>query len=286
MFCAGIAGGWENGDSAMEEHKNLFPKCVYVQGLVNSTMDDESFIVEKLLRKRILRKKVQFLVKWAGYEKTSWEPVANIHPDLIEVFENENVSTSTSGTTGSQLKNFRFDRKSVAEDEDDDLDNNESVSSSPFGDFLNNPGLQHLTENIFRKLDIKNLKNCRLINKSCEEILTNPFFWLGKFKHRGLSLENLRDWQKTIRIAMEIGLEKYVLFYLKKCSMNPLAADIPCYMTEDFLKNSAAKIRTYLKCMYEPWVQDKIEDDIYIASTRGNVETIKIYSPLAKRPNR
>ena len=68
--------------------------------------------------------------------------------------------------------------------------------------------------------------------------------------------------------------------------MNPLAADIPCYMTEDFLKNSAGKIKTYLTCMYEPWVQDKIEDDIYIASTNGNVETIKIYAPLAKRPNR
>ena len=166
MFCAGIAGGWENGDSAMEEHKNLFPKCVYVQQIDNagnSTIDDESYKVEKLLRKRILRKQVQFLVKWAGHEKASWEPEANIHPGLIQAFENENPNLNA--------------------DEDDGFNPNDSVLSF-FGDFLKNPGLQHLSEKIFRKLDFKNLKNCRLINKSCEEILTNPYFWLGSFKHR------------------------------------------------------------------------------------------------------
>ena len=209
MFCAGIAGGWESGDSAMEEHKSLFPKCVYVQGLDkqiengNSAIDDESFKVEKLLRKRIVKKQVQFQVKWAGFDQTSWEPVANIHPGLIQAFD-ENVTTG-------QLMNFRFNRKSadrlpVIAAENDGFNPNDSVSSSTsfFGDFLNNPGLQHLTEKIFRKLDSKNLKNCRLINKKCEEILTNPFFWLGNFKHRGtgISLENHRDWQKTIRVAI------------------------------------------------------------------------------------
>ena len=99
-------------------------------------------------------------------------------------------------------------------------------------------------------------------------------------------MENQKDWQKAIRVAIDIGLKKYVLFYLKKCSMNPLAADIPCYMTEDFLKNSAGKIKTYLKCYTQPQVQDEIEDDIYIACTKGDVETIKFYAPLAKRPNR
>ena len=33
VFCAGIAGGWEKGDSPMDEHKELFPKCAFVQGL-------------------------------------------------------------------------------------------------------------------------------------------------------------------------------------------------------------------------------------------------------------
>ena len=32
VFCAGIAGGWEKGDSPMDEHKELFPKCAFVQG--------------------------------------------------------------------------------------------------------------------------------------------------------------------------------------------------------------------------------------------------------------
>ena len=33
VFCAGIAGGWEKGDSPMDEHKDLFKKCAFVQGL-------------------------------------------------------------------------------------------------------------------------------------------------------------------------------------------------------------------------------------------------------------
>ena len=46
----------------------------------------------------------------------------------------------------------------------------------------NNPGLQHITEDILLNLDFKNLKICQSINKNFGEILTNQIFWLKKFR--------------------------------------------------------------------------------------------------------
>ena len=36
---------------------------------------------------------------------------------------------------------------------------------------MNNPGLQHLAENVFWNLDVEDLKICAQINQSCKQIL-------------------------------------------------------------------------------------------------------------------
>ena len=41
---------------------------------------------------------------------------------------------------------------------------------------LNNPGLQHLAENIFFNLDIEPLRICGLLNQSSKQILDSPIF--------------------------------------------------------------------------------------------------------------
>ena len=46
---------------------------------------------------------------------------------------------------------------------------------------FSNPGLQHLAENIFWNLDVKDLKICVMINQSCNQIFKHPFFCLRKF---------------------------------------------------------------------------------------------------------
>ena len=48
---------------------------------------------------------------------------------------------------------------------------------------INNPGLQHITENILLNLDFKNLHVCQSANKNFGQILANnPVFWLKKFR--------------------------------------------------------------------------------------------------------
>lgn len=52
------------------------------------------FLVEKILSKRILNKKVEYLVKWKNYtiEESTWEPIANLRniQSKIDLFEKEN----------------------------------------------------------------------------------------------------------------------------------------------------------------------------------------------------
>jgi chromobox protein 1 len=51
---------------------------------------EDIYTVEKIMRKRIVRGKVEYLVKWEGYsiDQNTWEPVKNIlDPQVIADFE-------------------------------------------------------------------------------------------------------------------------------------------------------------------------------------------------------
>ena len=58
---------------------------------------------------------------------------------------------------------------------------------------LNNPGFQHLAENIFSNLSSTDLKKCQLINQLASQLLENPIFWIKKLIRNGFSEENQND---------------------------------------------------------------------------------------------
>ena len=47
------------------------------------------------------------------------------------------------------------------------------------------PGLQHISEDIFKLLETKSLMNCRLTNSSWKNIPDQLIFWLKKLKMEG-----------------------------------------------------------------------------------------------------
>ena len=82
---------------------------------------------------------------------------------------------------------------------------------------LNNPGLQHLAENIFDNLKYEDLEVCRGINQSSKKILDyqmgKPIFWLKKFEN--LSKENQKDWIEVIQSLNNSEKEKSIRSYLQ-----------------------------------------------------------------------
>ena len=124
--------------------------------------------------------------------------------------------------------------------------------------FLKNPGLQHLAEEVFLNLDSEKLEVCGLVNKSCQEILANPLFWLKKFIRRGLSEKNQMDWTEAIRITRDTDLKAYILRYLKRCSKNEKVVDIPCFINKQTLKEYSETIRIFLKGNHQELFWSKI----------------------------
>ena len=184
--------------------------------------------------------------------------------------------------------------------------------------FINNPGLQHLAENIFVNLNDQNMETCRGVNRAFQQFLDscqsydNPMFRL-KQKFPRISKKNQMDWTRAIYLTKETDLEKYILLYLKKCEKNERVVDLPCYIDEDFLKRSAKMIRNFLK-NEDAYGKDTIHSaakfgdlgtikhlallkdnpnapdrnwktPIYWAALNGHTEIVKILAPLAEHPN-
>ena len=94
---------------------------------------------------------------------------------------------------------------------------------------INNPGLQHLAENIFLNLSYADLKKCHHINQSSSQILDNPIFWINELFQKGLSKENHKAWMEAIQSAETISTKKkHIAAYLKWNLKIKKAFDLPC----------------------------------------------------------
>ena len=66
---------------------------------VETTLDGkESYEVETILDSRVRRKKLQYLVRWTGYDDTTWEPIENLDncKDLLLEFHRLNPNAPRS----------------------------------------------------------------------------------------------------------------------------------------------------------------------------------------------
>ena len=67
------------------------------------------------------------------------------------------------------------------------------------------PGLQHVSEDIFKLLDKKSLTDCRLVNSSWKNVLDQPMFWLKKLKLEKIPL----DFQKSLKeLAKQLDIDQ------------------------------------------------------------------------------
>ena len=73
-------------------------------------MDDDIYVVEKILDKRILETgQVEYFLKWFGYDQddATWEPEENVFcKDLIQLFERSDEFVVKSNETNRIEINF------------------------------------------------------------------------------------------------------------------------------------------------------------------------------------
>ena len=78
----------------------------------------------------------------------------------------------------------------------------------------NNPGFQHVAEEIFQNLNSKNLKKCTCVNDRWENIINNPSFYLKKCLQFGILEKYANEWKKAIQFTDN---SEFSLAILKTC---------------------------------------------------------------------
>ena len=140
--------------------------------------------------------------------------------------------------------------------------------------FIINPGLQHMAENIFSNLNYKDITACQLINRSSKLILSNSKFLLKKFIQNGMSKKNQNDWIKAIQLTQNTKFERNIYLYLKRSFRMKKMMDIPCYIDKEVIEKSAKKFKKDAK--YQLF---QIEQQIRGPITCSNQEHIEKYVP-------
>ena len=175
--------------------------------------------------------------------------------------------------------------QNLIEENDNFKRDNLSKDDNTFEKILNNPGLQHLAENIFDNLKYKDLEICDGINQSSKRILEyqmdKPMFLLRKF--RGLSKKNQNDWIKVIESVKNSEKEKAIVSYLQwnlkkevdlPCKCKKLV-DIPCYTSSAVQDDFMEKIQNISSKWW--WY--------YMNSSAEEMEIVKVLAPLTENLN-
>ena len=93
------------------------------------------------------------------------------------------------------------------------------------------PGLQHISEDVFKLLNHKDLMNCRLVNSSWKNILDQPKFWLEKLNRN--YIWNVSIIWKLLAKKLSTNIVNYIkkqfVLVLIKINRQYLRYDIPFF---------------------------------------------------------
>ena len=180
--------------------------------------------------------------------------------------------------------------------QNDNIQNMTADKQSPLEIILNAPGLLHISENIFNNLDYKDLEVCRNINRSSQQILDNPMFWLRKFGQ--LSKKNKKDWIKVIQSVKNSSKKKKAIISYLQWNLKKEVEDFPCYTSpavQDIFREKIWKSCQKQSSSKRGLLSSSFAN--FLPSFKGvcnfyekhlkheDTEIVKVLAPLTENPN-
>ena len=96
-------------------------------------------------------------------------------------------------------------------------------------DFItSNPGLQHISDEIFLNLDRDQILFCQEVNQAWNQLLDNSRFWLKMCVKNGMSKQIRLEWAQLIQAPKDTSIDDAV----KECleDMHPVVNDLRLVM--------------------------------------------------------
>ena len=156
----------------------------------------------------------------------------------------------------------------------------------------NNPGLQHVAEEIFLNLTSNEIEMCMEVNKKWRAILKNPYFWLHKCSLQNETIRNdKKAWGKAIQLKKPRHLEEDLIHHLKQICIDQEKPFSASNIQQNFPIFWAARIGNadFIKELAhfydDPNVPCHGETPTYVAARNGHANIIKVLAPLTDNPN-
>ena len=164
------------------------------------------------------------------------------------------------------------------------------------------PGLIHIAEQIFSKLERNDLLQCQEVNEYWGSVLRNPWFWYNRMmKNSTLSQEHRKEWSNFCKKLTKSNLTKDMtlglnLIYEELEQSRTLNwtywSAIPTYNQNRHFASrleKATKQRIDIVKIMSPFMDNPNAPDrngetpIYQAACRGHTEIVKILAPFDRQ---
>ena len=137
----------------------------------NQESNDEYYIIEKILKSRIVNGRKEFRIKWLGYTNdwNTWEPEENVRTEIIESSDDETMNSQAQLQSSNKRKSVRKRKHLEKESKPivNSTTNNSSSSSSKTPIILNHKISKKKLEAILEKHRLLKKQQSNAISDLC-----------------------------------------------------------------------------------------------------------------------